>query len=366
MLLGPQVRYARKPMTPEEAIHRAQAAQLAPIYLVVGQEDYLAGRVLSALRAGSLANGVAEFNEDRFVAGEVDVDRVISAARMAPMMAQRRFVVVHGVERWDARSGDDDEGAAPPATTHEKGMPPLDRLAQYATAPADRTCLVLRATKIDGRRKIMAAAKKGDFLINCEALSRSALPTWIAREAKAKGNTISAEMADLLAELAGPELASVADALERVSLFVGPSEAISEEAISACVIRMRQSTVWEMVGAVGKRDLGRALSALADVYDPRDHGLRLVGVLAWSIRQLIRFEAALRGGARPDQAAERAGAPSFRARELSQQLQNLGPRELERWLMLLAQTDLDLKGSKRPARSIVEDTIVQMCCRRAG
>ena len=35
--------------------------------------------------------------------------------------------------------------------------------------------------------------------------------------------------------------------------------------------------------------------------------------------------------------------------------------ELERWLLLLAEADLELKGSKRPARSTVEDTIVQMC-----
>jgi DNA polymerase-3 subunit delta len=83
--------------------------------------------------------------------------------------------------------------------------------------------------------------------------------------------------------------------------------------------------------------------------------------LAWSVRQLIKFDVALRGGASPDEAARRAGAPPFKSRELAAQLRRLQGQELERWLLLLADADLELKGSKRPARSTVEDTIVQMC-----
>jgi DNA polymerase-3 subunit delta len=164
-----------------------------------------------------------------------------------------------------------------------------------------------------------------------------------------------------LAEIAGPELASVADALERLSLYQGSGQPITEDAIATCLVRIRQSTVWELLQAVGRRELGDALLALDDVYDPRDRGLRLVGLLAWSLRQLIRFQAALREGAQPEDAARRAGAPPFKARELSSQVRRLAEGELERWLLLLWEADLDLKGSKRPARATVEDVIMRMC-----
>ncbi len=346
-------------MTPEEAIRKARAHEIEPVYLVVGPEHYVAARVVAALREAALATGLADFNEDKLIAGEADVDRVLAAVRVAPMMAKRRFVLVHSVERWEPRTNDDDSKEREPRKEESTGA--LDRLAQYATAPVPETCLVLWASKLDGRRKLLTVAKKQNFLVSCEPLTRQALPVWIAREAKAKGNPIEGEVADLLAEIAGPELGMVADALERVALFVGPGQPITEEAISTCVVRVRQATVWELVAAVGRRDLAQALLALEDVYDPRDHGLRLVGVLAWSIRQLIRFDAALKGGARPEEAAQKAGAPSFKARELAQQVRIVGGAELGRWLLLLAETDLALKGSKRPARAVLEDAIMQMC-----
>src|SRR5262249_13469349 len=160
---------------------------------------------------------------------------------------------------------------------------PLDLLAQYADSPTASTCLLLTATKLDGRRKLVALARKAGWLVACDPLPRAALPSWIAREARARGHGIGNDVAELLAGLSGPELPHVVDAIERAGLYVGAGQPITEAAIAACVVRMREATVWELLAAVGRRDLGAALRALADVYDPRDRGLRLLGVLAWSV-----------------------------------------------------------------------------------
>jgi DNA polymerase III subunit delta len=359
-------------VTPDEAIENARNGQVAPVYLVMGDEAYLAERVVATVREIVVAGGPLYLNEEKLVAGEVDVNRVISAARMLPMMAKKRFIVVRSLERWDARAQEEvseqmeELDAAAKSRTGDKGQAsPLDRLADYAQNPAPSTCLVLMATKIDGRRKLMTAARKGGWLVACEPLARGALPPFILREARTRGHAIDPQIADLLAEIAGPELSSVIDALERLSLYVGEKQPLTEDAIAACLVRMRQSTVWEMINAVGRRELGPALRALEDVYDPRDRGLRLVALLAWSVRQLIKFDAALRAGATPEEAARQAGAPPFKARDLAAQMRRLSPSDLERWLLLLAEADLELKGSKRPARATVEDAIMQMCRPRA-
>lgn len=343
-------------MTPDEAIAEAKQGNVRPVYLLTGEEPYEIERVLSSLRELALTGAMAAFNEEKLVAGEVAVDRVLSASRVVPMMAKRRLVVVRNLDRWENRAGDAQDDAADASTTS-----PLDRLAEYAASPAPTTCLVLIGAKIDGRRKLMSAGRKGGFLVACEPLARGALPGFVTREVGTRGHAIASDVADLIAEIAGPELASVVDAIERLSLYVGPGQPITEDAIAACLIRLRQSTVWELVNAVGRRELGPALMALDDVYDARDRGLRLIGLLAWSLRQLIKFEAASRGGASPEEAARRAGAPPFKARELAGQVRRLGAAELERWLLLLAEADLELKGSKRPARATLETTIMKMC-----
>ena len=343
-------------MTPDEAIAEAKRGTIRPVYLLTGEEPYEIERVLSALRGLVLSGAMAAFNEEKLVAGEMAVDRVLAAARVVPMMAKQKLVVVRSIERWDARAN---EGESEEADTSRQS--PLDRLAEYAAAPSPTACLVLIGAKIDGRRKLMNAGRKGGFLVACEPLPRGALPGFVTREASARGHATGSDVADLLAEIAGPELGSVVDAIERLSLYVGPGQPITEDAIAACLIRMRQSTVWELVNAVGRRELGPALASLDDVYDARDRGLRLIGLLAWSLRQLIKFEAATRAGASPEEAARRAGAPPFKARDLAGQVRRLGADELQRGLLLLAGADLELKGSKRPPRATIESTIMRMC-----
>ena len=88
-------------MTPDQALLQARKGELLPVYLVVGEEQLLRDKVVAAVRAAALGNGVPAFNEDKFTAGEVSVDKVIAAAQTVPMMAPRRFVLVRGVERWD-------------------------------------------------------------------------------------------------------------------------------------------------------------------------------------------------------------------------------------------------------------------------
>jgi DNA polymerase-3 subunit delta len=333
-------------MTPAEAVDQARKGKLLPVYLVAGEERLLRDEVVRELRAASLGGGVAAFNEDRFTAGEVDIEKVIGAARTVPMMAPRRFVIVRSAERWDT----------------EAATSPFDRLAEYATAPVDSTCLVVVGSKIDGRRKFVATAKKQGFLVACDTLDGRALPGWIVARFEAKGHAIEPDVAELLATLAGPDLSSVDDAIERLSLYAGPGASVDEAAVGACVARVRTADTWALVDAVGARDLGRAMRTLADAYDPRERGLPLLGALAWSIRQLARYQAALEAGAAPDEAARRAGVfQPYRARDLGAKARAVRPREVERWMLVLAETDLALKSSRREADAILEDMLTRLC-----
>jgi DNA polymerase-3 subunit delta len=330
------------------------------VYLVVGEEPYLERRVVSELKRAALIGGIPGLNDEVLTAGEVPVERVLSAARTLPMMAKRRLLIVRSLERWEPREGDDQAESETKARGKER-EPPLDRLLDYAKDPTPSTLLVLVGSGMDKRRRLVTQARTAGFLVSCEPLDRASLPGFILREAKERDARITPETADFLAELAGPELSQVVDAVERLSLFVGKDGEITEEAIAECVVRLRPSTVWELVGAVSRRDLGAALRALDEVYDPADRGLRLLGVLAWSTRQLVRFDAALRAGANPNEAAARAGAPPFKARELAAQLKGLEPADLERFILRLAELDANLKGgSKRPPKASLEHTILAL------
>jgi DNA polymerase-3 subunit delta len=270
--------------------------------------------------------------------------------------------LVRSIERWEPRSaprlaaGKEDDGDG-----EQRPSEALDRLAEYAKSPSPSTTLVLVANKLDARRRLATLARKEGFLVLCEPLARQELPGFVERSISERGSRVAPGVADLIAELAGPELAAVADAVERVTLFVAAGGEVTEDAVAECIVRLRPTTVWELVGAVGRRDVGAALRALHGVYDPQDRGLRLVGLLAWSTRQLLRFEAASRAGLPPPEAAKRAGAPPFKARELADQVRRFPRADLERWLEVLAGLDLALKGgSKRPPQAVLEHAIIAL------
>ena len=348
-------------MTPDQAIKKAEAGELLPVWLVVGEERMLRDQVIATITKAALAGGLPDFNHDKFTAGEADVEKVLAATRTVPMMAKKRVVLVRGLERWDtnASAGSDDDGAS-----SSKALPPLDRIAEYAKAPIDSTTLLLVAQKIDGRRKLMTFAKKAGIVVDCAQIESRQLPGWIRARAKLKGHTLAPEVCDLIAEIAGPDLSYLDDVLERLSLYVGRDNPITEEAVGVNVTRVRLADTWNLVDAASSRDLGRVLSLLADVYDPRDRGLPLVGAIAWSLRQLLKLQSALEQGANIDDAARRAGIyPAFRARDHQQKLKTakLTARELERWLLIVQETDLALKSSRRPADAILEDMFTRMC-----
>jgi DNA polymerase-3 subunit delta len=343
-------------VTPDQAIAEAKAGKLRPVYLVVGEESFLEAEVLAAFKAAALVGGVPGMNDDRFVAGEVDVDKVLAAARTLPMLGKRRLVVVRALERWEPREGAEGKEGK------ETGKQSLDRLGDYAKDPVTSTTLVLVGSGLDKRRRLVTLARNDGFIVSCEVLARGDLPRFVQEKVRERGCRIAPDVADAVAELTGPELSQVADAVERVCLYVGTNGDVTEAAVAECVVRLRPSTVWELVGAVGRRDAGAALAALDQVYDPADRGIRLVGLLAWSTRQLVKFEAATRAGLGAQEAAVRAGAPPFKARELAQQIRGLSANDLARFLVRLAGVDAELKGgSKRPAKSSLERLILDLC-----
>lgn len=352
-------------MTPEQAIDEAKRGALRPVYLVTGEERFLVDRVVAELRAAASSGPMAAFNEEKFVAPEASPGSIVSAARSLPMMASRRTIVVRGLERWEKRAATegDEADAADDDPRAGATTAPLDALAEYAKDPSPTTLLVLVAGKLHAQRRLVTLAKKQGFLVACEPLPRHAVPGFIRSLARERGHIIEPDACEQLAEIGGAELAPLADAIDRLSLYVGPGNPITEDAVVALVTRVPQSTVWQLLDALAARKLGEVLRTLADVYDAREGGLRLLGLVSWSVRQLVKFEAAVAEGKSPAEAAARAGVPPFKAQDMARTLRGLDSRTLGTWLARLAEADLALKGSRRPPQAVLETLFADMCRR---
>ena len=342
-------------MTPQEAVAELEAGNARPVYVVLGEERVFSDRVVSAARRSVVDAATAGFNIDTFEAGEGPIARAIESAKTMPMMSRKRLVIVRGLERLE-KAGDDDAGSK-----SQKGrVSPSDQLADYVAAPSPSSCVVLVGSKIDGRRRLANVARKMGVIVACDPLRPQQLGTFLRDEAKRRGHAIGSDVADAIVDLVGADLSAVVDAMERLSLFVGVGGAITEEAVEACVARVRVGSVWGLADAVAGKDRATALKLLGENFDPRDRGLPLLGLLASSIRKTLRLRALLGAGASPDDAARQAGIPPFRAREAAAQARRFADGELERAVAIFAEADLALKGSRRPPLLVLEDALLRL------
>jgi DNA polymerase-3 subunit delta len=331
-------------VTPDEVIANASRGEILPVYLLLGDERFMAERALAAITHAVSGGAVGGFNTEKMTASETTADSVIAAARTVPMMAPLRLVIVRGVDRWEKKGSDD-----------------LDQLADYVTQAIDTSVVVLVASKLNGSRRLVRDAKKLGYIVRCDPLKRGQLPRWIADRARALGHPIEHYVADGLAEIAGPELATIDDALERLSLFVGERAPITEKAVACVVTRVRLDTVWSLLDALSQRRLDVAMAALGDAYDGGDGGFPLLGTIGWRVRQLVKLDGALRAGANRGEAAKIAGVPPFKVADLERVVRKLPGGTLGRWLGLLAEADLAMKGSPRRNDRVLETMVCAMC-----
>ncbi len=343
-------------MTPDEALREIESGKARPVYVVLGEERIFADRIVTAARKHVVDAATAGFNVDVFEAGEGSISRVIDSANTMPMMARCRLVILRGIERLEKGGDDDDRGKSKSS--------PSDALAEYASKPSPTTCMILVGTKVDGRRKLATVAKKTGIIVDCLPLRPNMLPLFVREEAKRRGHPIAGDVADALVDLVGNELASLIDAIERLSLYVGAQDGkgaeITEDAVIACIARVRVGSVWGLSDAVAARDRATALKLLNENFDARDRGLPLHGLLASSIRKMLKLRALLEAGASTDEAAKLAGFPPFKAQEAARQAKRFPPGELERAVAIFAEADLALKGSKRPPLIVLEEAIIRL------
>jgi DNA polymerase-3 subunit delta len=320
-------------------IESAERGEYGPVHLLVGSERLFIDRAVQALRRAAIAEGDG-WNEEVFQAKGASATRIIDAARTLPMLGRARFVLVRGV--------------------HDLADKELERLTEYAAQPADTSCLVLTAEKLDGRSKLMKLAKQRDYLCEAVPLRQAAMRGFAAREARRRQLRIDDAATAALVDSVGTDLAALDDALERLSLYAGPGQAITLGAVEACVSRVRVESIWSLVDAVSARDRRAALKAAGSLLDDREPPLRILALLSRQLRLLGRARQALDDGATPEAAAQAAGAPPFKARELAQAARRMHLPQLSQAFRVLSEADIAQKGGKCPPDIALEAAIMEL------
>ena len=301
-------------ITPGEALKQIASGDLAPVYLVLGDDDLEKAEVAGAFEQ-AVDEGLRAFNVERIDGAEATLRQVIDAAATLPMMAARRIVVVRRAERCLAPKRDSRATAAD-----------LAAFEDYLANPYPHAVLVLVAADLDRRRRttarLLAAATQvaGDALASVADAER-----WLRRRVSAAGRTIEPAAARFVAARAGPDLPRLRGEVDRLLLFVGDEPAIRLEDARMVAGPAAAHDDWAVARAIERGQTAAALRELALVMESGAAPYMVLGQLAWVVRTKM-----------PD-------------------------RRIARAVECLYRTDLDIKSSAGDHRVLLERLVVELC-----
>jgi len=315
----------------------------APVYLILGEDDAEMLRLAADFTA-LVEDELRAFNVERIYAGEKGntASAIVEAARVLPMMSDRRVVIVLRGEKLlkpkrRGRSAEleasDDDSEEPPSD--------LDALSEYVQSPVTSTTLVIVASDIDKSRRAGKAIVKHAVVVECWGLKTEKNPRFLdlrqaariaeqlVRKALAEsGQQIDPAAARLVAERAGADIVRLRGDVERLLLYAAGKPKITVADVQDVVGAETAQDDWAVTNAIQNRNTGEALRQLGLAMEAGAVPYMVLGQLAWFVRD---------------------------------KLSGIDPRRVPSAVEALFRTDLDLKTSGGDPRVLLERLVIELC-----
>ncbi len=301
-------------ITPGEALKQIAAGDLAPVYLLLGDDDLEKAELAGAFEQ-AVDEGLRAFNVERLDGAEATLRQVVEAAATLPMMAPRRIVIVRRAER-----------CLTPKRESRAAAADLAAFEEYLASPYPHACLVLVAAGLDRRRRTTARLLDAATQVKGEELASVAdAERWVRRRVSAAGRSIDAAAVRLVAARAGPDLPRLRGEVDRLLLFIGDAPTVGLDDARMVAGPAAAHDDWAVARAIERGQTAAALEELALTVESGAAPYMVLGQLAWVVRTRM---------------------PNHRIAAAVESLHR---------------TDLDLKSSVGDHRVLLERLVAELC-----
>ncbi len=355
-------------MTPAQFLARMKRKEIAPAYLFLGAEAYGRLRAREALVAAVLGDD-REAGLTRHDLAETPLAEVIDDARALSLFASSRVIVVANAEAALPRARSEEEpGEGEGAGAAGAG----DELAGYMRDPSPGVVLVFEAARweFEGEEKKKLERVRKFYAAISETVELKPFSAEDARlEAQAlvkrAGIQMEPSAVELLVESLGANVARIATEVEKLRLFAA-NRAITVDDISALVPDARATTIFALVGALGRRDRARALEHLDTLSREGEYLPLALAFLSTQFRlALAAKQAGLRSASQVQAHLTRAGVPMWgsRAEQVWQTVSKFSREQIERAMGLIYEADKGLRSARPDDRIVMEDFVLRLTAR---
>lgn len=327
----------------QDLINELKDGKITLIYILVGEEEFLIAGAIDRIVDIALSGGIKDFNYSIFNAKENGVDEALNAAKTFPLMAQKRAVVLKGIDQY------------PPSV--------LDKLSDYIADPSPSTCLIITAKKVDQRTKFFKLLNKNTMLISCNPLYDNQIKPWIRSRAKSYSLEFTDDALDLFAEVAGNELGIIDNELKKLSSYGEAKKRIEASDVEDLVGRSRTYSIFSLINAIGEKSLEKALFILKEMLNDEVRPLIILSMIARQFRLMAKASELQKEGLPANEISKRIGLYGNILHSFLSQLKNFTIDEILKDHGLLYYIDSELKSGIRSQEIILNNLLFKLCSR---
>ena len=347
-------------MSPDQFLARIPKAPPAPVYLFLGPELYQLGACRRALVEKVLAPEDRENGLSRHDLEETTLAAVLDDARSLSLFAPNRVVWVSGAEAALPR------GRA--ASTEESAA--AQELADYLKHPTPGCVLVFEASRYDfegeDRAKIERVQKFYAALPEVVELRPYTLESArrLAQDLAAEsGVQIGLSEIGLLVETLAADAGRIASEIEKLRLYTGGTRKVTADDILLLVPNAQASTIFALVGALGRGDRKRSLDSLDTLLREGEYLPLALTFLATQLRlALAARESGLRSAQQIQTHFTRQGIRIWRdrAEQVQQTVSAFPGGKLARAIEKVFWADKALRDTRPDDRVVMEELVLSL------
>lgn len=319
----------------------------APIYAVVGTEEFLKRQAVAQITRGVLGNADPSLAMSEYdcATNVAELASVLDDLRTLPFLADRRLVVVREADKF--------------ITEYREA------LEDYASSPSSTGVLLIVCKSLPGNTRLAKQIAKVGQVLKFEAMKQYQVPGWLATHCKdAYGVQIEQRAAVKLVDLIGVELGLLDAELQKCVLYIADRRQISLADVEALVGQHREEQIWGLLTAIGSGDERKALQVWEEVCQTdRAAEARAIGGIAFTIRRLLKAKRAEEGGASAAQLKQELWVRDDQ--QLRRELGAFTTAQVEEMLARLLEADVASKTGLASVQASIERFIIEMS-RRSG
>ncbi len=334
-----------------EALAEIKNGRVRPVYLLHGEETYLARQIEKAAVEALLPPeerdmGLAVLDRDPPMA------ELINLIETVPFMGGKNVVVIRGTNLFRAGKGEEGEGGG-----DERLLALLENMPDYSHV------IFATTDAADKRRKLYKCVERCGAAVDVSPIKARDIRPWLTAKLAELGRRLAPDATEeLLAAFSMmPQLSLglLENELEKIALYA-KGATISRKDVLATMSAVPEVSVFAMIDAVSQKQAGKALKLLDEQLAAGENALRLLAMLTRQVRMLWRAKELAERGADSRTVAAELGVPPFVGEKLLRQGRGFTAATLRRTLVALAGADRDLKNG-RADKYVLERIVIEMC-----